>query len=327
MEENLFKTNVKNNADIEVKSTELFKKRKSNNSELTVEIATQLLFKQIRIENLRPATIRDYTNWWRKYIEFADVEYLHELNQQNLYNWLSSMDVKNSTRLIRLKSVKACLSRFYNMGYLDNRWWETVKIKVDTKVKEPTTEDTLDIFFKLIDLTDFFELRDAIAVLMIYQTGVRINTLVQIEEKHIDLNNQLLKLNGEIMKNRQDLRLPLSNQLTQLIKALIEENIRVREYKQQDNSFLFISRNGKSLLNKGRTTTIQKRMTDYAEIWGLKNFTPHALRRAYARNLYDKGADIPIISKALGHSDFKVTARYLRIDNDELVDNLKRFLD
>lgn len=198
---------------------------------------------------------------------------------------------------------------------------------MDTKTKEPTPEETLSVFLNLVDLTDYFELRDAIAVLLIYQTGIRINTLVQIENKHLDFDNQLLKLSGEIMKNRQELILPISNQLMHLIKALIEENNKVREYKKEDNSFLFISRQGKSLLNKGRTTTIQKRMTDYSERWGLKNFTPHALRRAFARNLYDKGADVPIISKALGHSDFKVTARYLKIENDELVNNLKRFLD
>lgn len=325
MEKKIFETKFKDNSEIEVGSTQYY--RRDGDPEITVDVGTQLLFKQIRIENLRPATIKDYEKWWAGYTDFANVKYLSELNQEQIYSWLASMDVQNSTRLIRLKSVKACLGRLYNMGYFRHRWWRSINIKVDIEKKEATPEETLGVFFKLIDLTDFFELRDAIAVLMIYQTGVRINTLVQIKEEHLDLNNQLLKLSGQIMKSRQELELPISNQLTQLIKALIEENNKVREYKKQDNTFLFISRNGKTLLRNGRTTTIQKRMVDYSNRWGLIDFTPHALRRGFARNLYNKGANVPIISKALGHNDLKVTSRYLNISNDELVDNLKRFID
>ena len=36
----------------------------------------------------------------------------------------------------------------------------------------------------------------------------RINTLVQIEERHIDLNNNVLNLEGSIMKNHQQIKLP-----------------------------------------------------------------------------------------------------------------------
>ena len=39
----------------------------------------------------------------------------------------------------------------------------------------------------------------------------------------------------------------------------------------------------------------------------------HAIRRAFAKNLYDKGADVALISKVLGHSNLAVTTQYLDI--------------
>ncbi|MGE7683887.1 hypothetical protein [Peribacillus simplex] len=42
-----------------------------------------------------------------------------------------------------------------------------------------------------------------------YKTGIRINTLVQLEERHIDFNSKVLNLEGSIMKNINKLNSPL----------------------------------------------------------------------------------------------------------------------
>ncbi len=48
-------------------------------------------------------------------------------------------------------------------------------------------------------------------------------------------------------------------------------------------------------------------------------------QRAYEKSLYDRGANIALISKALGHSDLAVTT-HLDIEVDEVAENLRDFL-
>lgn len=40
----------------------------------------------------------------------------------------------------------------------------------------------------------------------------------------------------------------------------------------------------------------------------------------------EKGASIPLISKALGHSDLAVTTQYLDLNVEEVANSLKEFL-
>jgi site-specific recombinase XerD len=61
-------------------------------------------------------------------------------------------------------------------------------------------------------------------------------------------------------------------------------------------------------------------------MYGLKNINPHALRRGFAMRLRNKGADILLISKALGHSDLAVTTKYLGMEKEEVSNELRKFL-
>ncbi|MDN0190942.1 hypothetical protein QI003_07430 [Bacillus stercoris] len=46
--------------------------------------------------------------------------------------------------------------------------------------------------------------------------GIRVSTLANLEEKHIDLSDKLLRLNGDILKSRETLLLPFDDVLTRM---------------------------------------------------------------------------------------------------------------
>ncbi|AFJ62994.1 integrase/recombinase [Bacillus velezensis YAU B9601-Y2] len=50
------------------------------------------------------------------------------------------MNVSNQTKLTRLKCLKAFLSRCFDNGWIEIKFWKTINIKVDQKVKEGDAE-------------------------------------------------------------------------------------------------------------------------------------------------------------------------------------------
>ena len=298
---------------------------KKNNS-MQIEQALAIVTKQMEVSGFRRRTISDYQLHMNHFIKITGATYLDEITTDNIYQWLGSMAVSNQTKLTRLKCLKAILSKCFDNGWIAQKFWKSINIKVDKNVKKGSTSEDVEILLSLLDLNTFIGLRDAVAIITLYRTGVRINTLGQMEEKHIDFDSLTLNLDGEILKNHKTLQLPIDEQIARLYKILIKQNHIIRDRFKRKNDFLFISQRGTSLNTKSTNNAISKRLHKYSKDYGLKNINPHALRRGYARTLLDKGASIALISKALSHSNLSVTNLYLDLDVSEVSTKLRDYL-
>ena len=286
----------------------------------------EILSQQMNIGGYRNRTINDYNSYMVQFRKITGVNFLEEITQNTIYNWLNSMEVSNQTKLTRLKCLKAILGKCFNNGWIDAKFWQHINVKVDKKVKQGAKKDEVMILLSVLDLNTFIGLRDAVAILTMYRTGIRINTLGQLTEQHIDFENKLLAMDGSILKNHKVLKLPIDDELIQLHKVLIVQNHKIRNHYGEHNNNLFISYKGTSLNTKSTNNAISKQLHKYAKQYGLKNINPHALRRGFAKNLLDKGANLALISKALGHANLEVTTQYLDLDVDEVATNLRDFL-
>lgn len=159
-----------------------------------------------------------------------------------------------------------------------------------------------------------------------YKTGIRIRILGELKERHIDFDNLVLSLDGSTLKNHKHLKLPIDVEIANMLKILIQLNNGIRNYYGTENFNVFITQNGLPMnTSKSSNCAISKQLNKYAKRFGLQNINAHAIRRAYAKNLLEKGASIALISKALGHSDLAVTTQYLDVDV-EVATNLRDFL-
>lgn len=288
--------------------------------------ALDVITRQMRVSGYRDRTINDYFHHVKHFQTVTGIQNVSEITSNTIYQWLDSMYVSNQTKLTRLKCLKAFLSRCFDNRWIEMKFWKTINIKVDQKVKEGATEREINILLSVLDLNNFVQLRDATAALMMFKTGIRINTLVQLEERHIDFKNSVLNLEGSLMKNHQQIKLPFDNLLNKLLEVLIQQNAVIRKEYGKDNSLLFITKYGDVVSTSQTHNNIQKRLNKYSKMYGLKNINPHALRRGFAKSLLDKGANVAVISKALGHSDISVTTKYLHLDIEEVANNLRSYL-
>lgn len=293
---------------------------------LPVLNALEIVIKQMQATGLRPRTISDYEMHVTHYIDTTGIRTITDVTAATVYEWLSSMQVVNQTKLTRLKCLKAFLERCTENGWLTERFWRQIKIKVDTPVKEGAAEKDVRMLLSLLDLSDFVQLRDAAAILTMYQTGLRLGTMVQLETRHIDLGAQLMRIDGGLLKNHEAIHLPIDDVLTRLFTVLLAQNEEVRQANGVRNDFVFITMHGGKIASSFTNNNIAKRLNKYMRDYGLKNINAHALRRGFAKRLYDRGEHIAVISKALGHSDLGVTTRYLHLDTEEVADALRKHL-
>ncbi|RVT62771.1 tyrosine-type recombinase/integrase [Niallia taxi] len=323
---------VKKKASLNVETdlSGLFSEMKSRNNipidGLLIDKALAVILRQMKAVGLRQRTLSDYELHVNHFCKITNARYIEEINTERIFEWLSSMNVSNQTKLIRLKCFKAFLGRCFNNGWIETKFWTDIKIKVDSRVKEGATDKEIKVLLSLLDLSKFIELRDATAIYCMYITGIRIGTLSQLETKHIDFENNLLKIDGGIIKNHESLYLPFDDVLATLFTALVKQNDMIRKEKKVNNNYLFVSINGGQVSTSPTNNNITKRLCMYAKEYGLKNINAHALRRGFATKLLKNGANIGLISKALGHSSLDVTTRYIHLDKEEVVNGLRNYL-
>jgi site-specific recombinase XerD len=90
-----------------------------------------------------------------------------------------------------------------------------------------------------------------------------------------------------------------------------------KKYKPLKNGFLF---EGQIKRQPYSTRSLQLILAAAKRKAGIiKPGSIHALRHSFATHLLDKGTDVTMIMKLLGHNDIKTTLRYLHITNRDML--------
>lgn len=266
----------------------------------------------------RERTIQDYKTIVYYFIRDTGIIYLQDITSESIYKWLDGMDVKNSTKLTRLKCFKAFLGRCLDNGWLSHKFWRNVNIKIDYVIKEGATDKDVQMLLSVLDYINFLDLRNGTAILLAYICGLRIGSISRMRNSHVDLEGRMLMLDGDVMKNRQGLILPLSDQLVYLLGILIKQNDIIRDKYKKDNDYVFITIKGNPTKDNLTSNSIQRQLRKYTVQYGINNITFHTLRRGFARNLYNKSNDILLVSKVLSHNDLSVTTKYLHAEMNDV---------
>ncbi len=151
-------------------------------------------------------------------------------------------------------------------------------------------------------------------------TGLRISDVVKLKyddvfEKNGNIKKHLSLTEKKTKKNRL---IFINNELRTTFKELKD----YFEYK--DTMYLFTSRKGQ---NRPLTTTqVHRIYQNIGQIFNLKNFNSHSLRKTFCYFIYQKNNDINLIMKIMNHSSTAITLRYIGITDDD-IDNIYSSLE
>ncbi len=220
-----------------------------------------------------------------------------------------------STRNARLAALKTF---FYYLGRevpecLDN----SRKIDAIPQKKTPhKTADYLDTnelkaIIDSIDTASRNGIRDKALLLLMYNTGARVQEVVDIKlnDLRLDAASQV-KLTG---KGKRERACPLWEDTVKAINAYISE----RKSKKDTESHLFLNDRGDSITRFGIRYIIKK-YTDKAikEQPSLKQkkVSPHTLRHTTAMHLLQAGNELNMVRLWLGHANLNTTHMYVEIN-------------
>lgn len=198
---------------------------------------------------------------------------------------------------------------------------EVSQINPTTILRSPRPDKRLPNFLsenemaKVIDQPDLSQLiglRDRAILETLYSTGIRVNELVGLRVRDVDLASSLAHILG---KGRRERLVPIGSHA---IKAL-ETYLYGRQSQKQTitpQAWLFFNRRGGHLTDR----SVRRIVIGYSRKAGisLKKVSPHTLRHSFATHLLDRGADLRSVQELLGHQNIATTQVYTHVTTRRL---------
>jgi integrase/recombinase XerD len=161
--------------------------------------------------------------------------------------------------------------------------------------------------------------RDRTILEVLYATGLRKRELLTLTVPDVDLETQLLRVNGG--KGAKDRVVPLSRIACAFLESYVNA-VRPRLLRGRAHRALFISLEAAPL---GRTT-LDQLVSKYARLSGVKkHVTPHVWRHTCATHLVRNRANLRHVQEMLGHRALTTTERYLHLTITDLKEAHRKF--
>lgn len=261
-------------------------------------------------KNCAKATIRFYKELPSILSGFCSLdEPVEKINKEFVADFIRFL--KSGT--LAEQTVNSYLRRFRAFAYflMEEEIIDSFKIRMphaDKPLKEAYTEEELSKLLKKPNLKkcSFAEYRSWVMVNYFLSTGQRMNSVLNIKIKDLDLNEGVIRLNK--VKNRHATILPLSSDL---IKILSEY---MRYRRGCENDYLFCTDHEEQLTSYGLTSAIKR----FNHSRGVKKTSIHLFRNTYAKLYLMNGGDAFRLQKLMCHADIATTKEYLNLSVEDL---------
>lgn len=306
----------------------------------TLDIAFDLFYSAKRAEGVRPRTLADYKSYWRYFRKwlaesYPEIDEVKQITTTVLRDYIEYMsfdhkrygDDKYRKKDDRKLSPVTVASRLRAIQTMCKFWAEEEILAVDpaAKIKAPRkdkeektvfTDEQLSALLAAPDTDTFAGFRDRTLMLLLADSGLRINEALNLEVPHMDFSARCIRLPAHMNKNRKPRIIPLSAPVVRELLKLLEEN---RTYF--DTNHVFVANYGEPL----KADHFRKRLQNYANAAGIDTketpITPHRFRDYFCTNYLLNGGDLFTLQRIVAHADIKTTQGYVKLNEGAIRDS------
>lgn len=235
-----------------------------------------------------------------------------EINDiQKLFGeYLEEEGVNEQTILSYFRDFKAIM--YYAM---DNGWIASYRIVVKNKepdVKQVYSEAELRRLQVKPDIDNFVEYRNWVIIKYLLATGNRVQTIINLKVKDIDLEEGYANINTQ--KNKTTTRIGLVKQIVTVLDEYISSYRSDENGYPLEDEYLFCNRFGEQLTAGGLQTAI----AEYNHKRGVQKTSIHLFRHTFSKKWITSGGDIASLQKMLGQSSIAVVQRYANLYSSDI---------
>ncbi|MEK3879798.1 tyrosine-type recombinase/integrase [Paenibacillus sp. FSL M7-0420] len=304
---------------------------------LGFEQALDLAINAKRAEGLRERTIKDYYKHFHYFYSwlqerYPEMEFIDELTASHIRDHINYMrfdarryenhkyidsdkqriGLTDTTVNIRLRTMKAIFNQLRKDNLLEVNVFDQINLlKQDIDLTNCLTDEEVRAILKQPNQRDFVGFRDYVAMVVMLDSGLRIQELLSLRTMDIDFQARFITIPAEKSKNRKPRLIPFSSLASKLLLQLVSEN---KQHFTTDR--IFMSCFGEPL----GANQFTKRLKYYGGKAGIvgKKMTAHVYRHTWAKNMTLNGADPFSLQKMGGWSDIRTVRRYIQMDTTDI---------
>lgn len=293
-------------------------------------------FKQYlpKVKKCSPNTIRSYQKAMELFLDFvkeAKGLKLYEItfdviDKATVTAFLDYIEHKRGCSLVTRNHRMQCIRAFYKYAAACNlgavAYWNELKtIRIARTAEKPIgymSEAAVEAVLTQPNMATQKGLRDTFLMLFLYQTGARVQELLDVRLSDISLGSAaVVTLRGKGSKVRC---VPLRDKLVRHLNrylAVFHPNAE----KYSDRYLFFVARSGEQ--KRMTEDNVRRLVRKYGEMARKQlpevpeNIHPHLFRHSRAMHLYQNGVSLPLVSQWLGHSRLETTLIYAYADTEQ----------
>ena len=268
-------------------------------------IALENFLQHLQLKAYSKSTINTYRNEFLQLLKLLKTKPVNELTTDDLKRYMvyamEKEGIKENTAHSRLNALK-----FYFEQVLGREkfFWEIPRPKKAIQLPKVFSQDEIAGIINSIT-----NKKHKVMLMLAYSAGLRVSEVISLKTYQVDSKRMTIFIHAA--KGKKDRIVTLSPVLLVMLKAYLEE------YTPAEDGYLFEGNNKGSAYSSRSLQEVIQAAKKKAGV--IRPGSIHSLRHSFATHLIEKGTDVTMIQKLLGHNDLKTTLRYLHTSNKDLL--------
>lgn len=267
-----------------------------------------------KIEGCSIRTINYYRSTLSNMFDSIELP-IRKITTELIRKYLLEYQARNDCGKVTLDNVRRILSSFFSWleeedYIIKNPIRRIHKVKIGSSIKKAISDENIEI------MRDGCQtIRDLAMVDLLFTTGMRVGELVNLKISDMNFEERTCIVYGKGDKER-------------LVYFDAKAKLHLQKYlleRVDRNKALFVSLNRP--YNRLGINGVEIRLREFGRKLGIEKVYPHKFRRTMATRAIDKGMPIEQVQQLLGHKQIDTTMRYAIVNQNNVKNSYKKFLE